>query len=99
MRTPTAIAREAQRDARFSNADTPAPTGDLSSVSETSLTALAHDRIAATAGPAVSSPERDANLRAGLLPPGPTRAAGSTGARPQTGGPTARGNDRNGPAR
>lgn len=97
MRTPTAIAREGQRDARFSNAGTPAPTGDLSTVSDTSLTALAHDRIAATAGPAARS--LDANLKAGLLPPGPTRAAGSTGARPQTGGPTARGNDRNGPAR
>jgi hypothetical protein len=97
MRTPTAIAREVQRDARFSNAGTPAPTGDLSTVSDTSLTALAHDRNAATAGPADRS--LDANLNAGLLPPGPTRAAGSTGARPQTGGPTARGNDRNGPAR
>ncbi|MFD3403596.1 hypothetical protein ACFWUU_23130 [Kribbella sp. NPDC058693] len=97
MRTPTAIAREAQRDREFSNVGTPATTGDHSSVSETSLTALAHARNAATAGPAAGS--LDANLRAGLLPPGPTRAAGSTGARPQTGGPAARGNDRNGPAR
>ncbi|MEV4260362.1 hypothetical protein [Kribbella sp. NPDC049584] len=101
MRTPRHAAREGQRDDLFANVGNPPPTGAVdSSVSQTSLTALAHDRLAAAGGPAGRSPELDASLRAGLLPPGsPTRAAGNTGARPQTGGPAARGTDRNGPTR
>ncbi|MFI5697386.1 hypothetical protein ACIA58_36345 [Kribbella sp. NPDC051586] len=100
MRNAKAAARDQQRDDRFSNVGNPAPTGAVdSSVSGASLTALAHERLAAVAGPTARSPKLDANLRAGLLPPGQTRAAGNAGARPQTGGPTARGNDRKGRAR
>ncbi|WUJ72246.1 hypothetical protein OG809_03050 [Kribbella soli] len=100
MRTPLHATRERQRDDLFANVGNPPPTGAVdSSVSETSLTALAHDRLATAAGPAVSPAALDPSLRAGLLPPGQTRTAGNTGARPQTGGSTARGTDRNGPAR
>jgi hypothetical protein len=101
MRSAAAIAREKQRDDLFANSDTPAPTGpENSSVSEASLTSLAHARAAAVAGPAVA-PALDPSLRAGLLPPGQPRAAGDTGARTTTGGPAQnqRGTGRNGPAR
>ncbi|TDW15613.1 hypothetical protein [Kribbella kalugense] len=98
MRTPQHAAREQQRDSMFANAGTPAPTGAVSStVSDASLTALRHDRLAAAGGPAATqSPQLDPSLRAGLLPPGEPRAAGDAGARRQTGGatPTQRGTDR-----
>jgi hypothetical protein len=100
MRTTLHATREWQRDDKFANVGNPPPTGAVdSSVSDTSLTALAHDRRTTVAGPAVGSPALDPSVRAGLLPPGQTRAAGNTGARSQTGGPTTRGADRNGPAR
>jgi hypothetical protein len=88
MRTPQHAAREQQRDSMFANAGAPAPTGaDNSTVSDTSLTTLRHGRLAAAGGPAATqSPQLDASVRAGLLPPGQTRAAGDAGARPQTGG-------------
>ncbi|MER7247821.1 hypothetical protein [Kribbella sp. NPDC000426] len=98
MRTPLHATRERQRDDLFANAGNPAPTGAVdSSVSDTSLTALAHDR--AGTGPAIRSRDLDANLRAGLLPPSRARAAGEAPVRPQTGGPSPRNRDRGGPAR
>ncbi|MFG1911748.1 hypothetical protein [Kribbella sp. NPDC048928] len=78
MRTTAQMAREGQRDL-LANTDTPAPTGqEHSSVSDTSLTALAHARAA---GPAT-----DRHFQAGTTPSGPTRASGNDGARPQANG-------------
>jgi hypothetical protein len=95
MRTPEQAARDQQRDFRFSNVGTPAPTGAVNStVSNGSLTTLRHERLATAGGPAATqSPQFDASIQAGLLPPGQTRATGNPGARPQTGGaaPTQRG--------
>ena len=104
MRTPLHAARERQRDDMFANVGNPPPTGAVdSSVSDTSLAALAQERAAARGGQAASdtrSADLDAHVRAATLPPGTTRAAGD-GARPQAGGPASnhRGADRNGPAR
>jgi hypothetical protein len=100
MRTPLHATRERQRDDLYANVGNPAPTGAVdSSVSDTSLTALAHDRDAASTGPATRSRDLDAHLRAGLLPPSQARSAGDAAVRPQTGGLPQRGKDRGGPAR
>ena len=78
MRTTAQMAREGQRD-QLANADTPAPTGpERSSVSDTSLTALAHARAA--------GPTTDRHFQAGTTPTGPSRTTGNDGARTQTNG-------------
>lgn len=79
MRTTAQMAREGQRDLLFANTDTPAPTGpEHSSVSDTSLTTLTHDRAA--------GPTPDRHFQAGTTPTGPSRVAGNDGARTQTNG-------------
>jgi hypothetical protein len=93
----------------FANAPEPAPRGESSSVSEVSLTQLAHERLAAAggrtaAGPAAGlSTDLDTSLRAATLPPvtpGQTRAAETSGARDESThfGRTNK-PERNGPAR
>jgi hypothetical protein len=103
MRTATHRARESQRDLRFANTENPAPRGEVhSSVSEVSLTRLAHQRLAAAGPEAAASPVLDPSLRAGITPRGgQTRPAGDAGVRPQTGSATQnpRGKGPTGPAR
>ncbi|MGW7683682.1 hypothetical protein ACWGID_23295 [Kribbella sp. NPDC054772] len=88
-------AREGQRDLRFANVGTPTPSG---SVSEASLTDLAHARAAAGTGPRPSVAQ-DPMFRAGMPPsPGQSRSTGDAGARPTIGGQTQhRGPGRNSP--
>ena len=88
MRTAENRAREGQRDTMFTNAPDPAPKGPVhSSVSETSLTGLKHDRLAAAGGRATLSPDlaKIADVaRTPPLAPGQARIDDVSGVRTET---------------
>ncbi|TDO68581.1 hypothetical protein EV651_102504 [Kribbella sp. VKM Ac-2571] len=81
MTTAQHRARESQRDAMFTNASEPAPTG---SVSEATLTSLRHERLAAASGRAGLPADLTRNVQAATLPPvapGQARSGETSGVR------------------